>query len=75
MTHQPLRRLGVDRLHDAFASWDYANPDGSLTLLGRGSNLVISDRGVRWGETKLVIEMQGGKLHTLREQALHVRYG
>jgi ketosteroid isomerase-like protein len=35
----------------------------------------ISDHGIRWGESKIVIEVQGGKLHSFREQALHVRHG
>lgn len=35
----------------------------------------ISDRGVGWGEATIEIEVQGGKLHTYREQALQVRYG
>jgi ketosteroid isomerase-like protein len=37
--------------------------------------VAISDHGVRWGEAKIVFELQDGKLHTFREQSLHVRIG
>lgn len=33
----------------------------------------IYDNGIRWGEEKIAIEMQGGKLHTFHEQVFRLR--
>jgi hypothetical protein len=44
--------------------------DDTLTL-----NVEVSDQGIRWGETTIVAEVQGGKLHTFQETAFHLRLG
>jgi limonene-1,2-epoxide hydrolase len=47
------------------------------TMVGNSVTVVVAvyDRGVRWGEETLVFEVQGGKLHSLHEQAFQVRFG
>lgn len=34
----------------------------------------VYDRGIRWGEQKIAIEVQGGKLHTFHERAFRIRF-
>ena len=44
--------------------------DDTLTL-----QVDVSDHGIRWAESTVVVEVQGGKLQTFRETAFRLRLG